>query len=188
MLAQSSKDRYVKGDSYQWATANLRLIQGITENFEMQYDSYQYMDLRPEGYNSRNAVSGSFYKLTVAPTLKASDVGEFLKRPEIRLFATGWTGIIVWINTPAMMPLATASKAGGEWNFGVQMETGSDRSATSCQLIPQNDKTEVLWILQKFPGRYCRYWEARTTLPAPRTAPLACVTGGRRQSRYRRHR
>ncbi|WP_199779779.1 carbohydrate porin, partial [Cronobacter sakazakii] len=29
VLAQSSKDRYVKGDSYQWATANLRVIQEI---------------------------------------------------------------------------------------------------------------------------------------------------------------
>ncbi|MGY5955781.1 Carbohydrate porin [Kosakonia sp. BK9b] len=125
LLAQSSKDRYVKGDSYQWATANLRLIQGITENFEMQYEgSYQYMDLRPEGYNSRNAVSGSFYKLTVAPTLKASDVGEFLKRPEIRLFAT-------WMDWDHRLDKYASDdafgsngfKAGGEWNFGVQMET-----------------------------------------------------------------
>lgn len=38
LLAQSSKDRYVKGDSYEWATANLRLIQEITQNFEMQYE------------------------------------------------------------------------------------------------------------------------------------------------------
>ncbi|SPW13249.1 Sucrose porin precursor [Cronobacter sakazakii] len=82
VLAQSSKDRYVKGDSYQWATANLRLIQEINQNFELQYEgSYQYMDLRPKGYNDRNAVSGNFYKLTFAPTLKAGDVGEFLKRP-----------------------------------------------------------------------------------------------------------
>ncbi|VVT46289.1 Maltoporin (maltose/maltodextrin high-affinity receptor, phage lambda receptor protein) [Kosakonia radicincitans] len=125
VLAQSSKDRYVKGDSYQWATANLRLIQGITENFEMQYEgSYQYMDLRPEGYNSRNAVSGSFYKLTVAPTLKASDVGEFLKRPEIRLFAT-------WMDWDHRLDKYASDdafgsngfKSGGEWNFGVQMET-----------------------------------------------------------------
>lgn len=125
LLAQSSKDRYVSGDSYQWATANLRLIQGITENFEMQYEgSYQYMDLRPKGYNSRNAVSGNFYKLTVAPTLKASDVGEFLKRPEIRLFAT-------WMDWDRRLDNYAGSdafgsdgfKAGGEWNFGVQMET-----------------------------------------------------------------
>lgn len=50
VLAQSSKDRYVKGDSYEWATVNMRLIQELTQNFEMQYEgSYQYMDLKPEG-------------------------------------------------------------------------------------------------------------------------------------------
>ena len=125
LLAQRSDDRYVKGDSYDWATVNLRLIQEITQNFEMQYEgSYQYMDLRPEGYNNRNAVSGSFTKLTVAPTLKAGDVGDFLKRPEIRLFAT-------WMNWDHRLDNyasddAFGSKgfdAGGEWNFGVQMET-----------------------------------------------------------------
>lgn len=48
LLAQTSKDRYVKGNSYAWATLNLRLIQEITRNVEMQYEgSYQYMDLRP---------------------------------------------------------------------------------------------------------------------------------------------
>lgn len=33
MLAQRSKDRYADGDSYQWATFNLRLIQAINQNF-----------------------------------------------------------------------------------------------------------------------------------------------------------
>ena len=125
LLAQSSKDRYVKGDSYEWATANLRLIQEFTQNFEMQYEgSYQYMDLRPEGYNSRNAVSGNFYKLTVAPTLKASDVGDFLKRPEIRLFAS-WMDWDHRLDNYASDDAFGSSgfKAGGEWNFGVQMET-----------------------------------------------------------------
>lgn len=125
VLAQTSKDRYVKGDSYQWATLNLRFIQEFTQNFEMQYETtYQYMDLRPQGYNSRNAVSGNFYKLTVAPTLKASDVGEFLKRPELRLFAT-------WMDWDHRLDNYSSSDsfgsngftAGGEWNFGVQMET-----------------------------------------------------------------
>lgn len=125
LLAQTSKDRYAKGDSYEWATLNLRLIQEITSNFEMQYEgSYQYMDLRPKGYNSRNAVSGSFYKLTVAPTLKAGDIGEFLKRPELRLFAT-------WMDWDKRLNNYASDDAfgkngftnGGEWNFGVQMET-----------------------------------------------------------------
>lgn len=125
VLAQSSQDRYVKGDSYEWTTANLRLIQAFTENFEMQYEgSYQYMDLRPKGYNNRNAVSGSFYKLTVAPTLKASDVGDFLKRPEIRLFAS-WMDWDHRLDNYASDDAFGSSgfTAGGEWNFGVQMET-----------------------------------------------------------------
>lgn len=125
VLAQSSKDRYVKGDSYEWATVNARLIQEITQNFEMQYEgTYQYMDLRPEGYNSRNAVSGNFYKFTVAPTLKASDVGEFLKRPELRLFAT-WMDWDHRLDNYASGDAFGSSgfAAGGEWNFGVQMET-----------------------------------------------------------------
>lgn len=125
LLAQQSKDRYVKGDDYQWATFNVRFIQGINDNFEMQYEgSYQYMDLNPKGYNNRNAVNGSFYKLTVAPTLKASDIGEFLKRPELRLFATwmDWDHRLDnYANDDAFG--SSGFQAGGEWNFGVQMET-----------------------------------------------------------------
>jgi sucrose porin len=74
ILAQSSKDRYVDGDSYQWATLNMRLIQEINQNFALAYEgSYQYMDLKPEGYNDRHAVNGSFYKLTFAPTFKVGE-------------------------------------------------------------------------------------------------------------------
>lgn len=125
VLAQSSKDRYVKGDSYEWATVNMRLIQALTQNFEMQYEgSYQYMDLKPEGYNSRNAVNGSFYKLTVAPTLKAGDVGEFLKRPELRLFASWMDWDHKLDNYASDDALGSNGfKSGGEWTFGVQMET-----------------------------------------------------------------
>ncbi|MDP1211680.1 carbohydrate porin, partial [Klebsiella pneumoniae] len=48
VLAQSSKDRYVDGDSYQWATLHLRLIQEVTQNFALAWEgSYQYMDLHP---------------------------------------------------------------------------------------------------------------------------------------------
>lgn len=125
ILAQTSKDRYVKGDSYQWATLNLRLVQEITQNFELQYEgSYQYMDLKPEGYKSRNPVSGDFWKLTFAPTLKASGVGDFLKRPELRLFAT-WMDWSHKLDNYASSDAfgSTGFNAGGEWNFGVQMET-----------------------------------------------------------------
>ena len=90
MLAQRSKDRYADGDSYQWATFNLRLIQAINQNFALAYEgSYQYMDLKPEGYNDRQAVNGSFYKLTFAPTFKVGSIGDFFSRPEIR-FYTSW--------------------------------------------------------------------------------------------------
>ncbi len=75
-------------------------------------------------YNGRNNVSGSFYKLTVAPTLKAGDVGEFLKRPEIRLFATWMDWDHRLDNYAGDDAFGSAGfKAGGEWNFGVQMET-----------------------------------------------------------------
>jgi sucrose porin len=130
VLAQSSKDRYVKGDSYEWATVNMRLIQALTQNFEMQYEgSYQYMDLKPEGYNSRNAVNGSFYKLTVAPTLKAGDVGEFF-RPELRLSLPGWTGITSWTTMPAMMLwVATALSLAVNGPSACRWKPGSDHQA-----------------------------------------------------------
>ena len=50
------------------------------------------MDLKPEGYNDRHAVNGSFYKLTFAPTFKVGSIGDFFSRPEIRLTPRGWTG------------------------------------------------------------------------------------------------
>ena len=125
VMAQSSKDRYMKGDSYQWATLNTRLIKEITQNFALAFEgSYQYMDLKPKGFEERNAVSGDFYKLTFAPTLKAEKVGDFFSRPELRLFAT-------WMDWSSKLDNYSKSgsfgndgfTSGGEWNFGVQMET-----------------------------------------------------------------
>ncbi len=53
ILAQSSKDRYVKGDSYEWVTFNTRLIKEVTQNFALAFEgSYQYMDLKPKGYQT----------------------------------------------------------------------------------------------------------------------------------------
>ncbi len=90
MLAQSSKDRYVDGDSYQWATLNLRLIQEVTQNFAPAWRAaISTWILQPEGYNDRHAVNGSFYKLTFAPTFKVGSIGDFFSRPEIR-FYTSW--------------------------------------------------------------------------------------------------
>ncbi|MCS3429800.1 carbohydrate porin [Klebsiella sp. BIGb0407] len=125
VMAQSSKDRYMKGDSYKWATLNTRLIKEITQNFALAFEgSYQYMDLKPKGFGERNEVNGDFYKLTFAPTLKAEKVGDFFSRPELRLFAT-------WMDWSSKLDNYSKSgsfgndgfTSGGEWNFGVQMET-----------------------------------------------------------------
>ncbi|MDX5630641.1 MULTISPECIES: carbohydrate porin [unclassified Brenneria] len=125
ILAQSSKDRYVNGDSYEWITFNARLIQEITENFALAYEgSYQYMDLDPRGYNALNKVSGGFYKLTFAPTFKAGDIANFFSRPELRLFASyvNWDKRLDNYSSEDTFG-STGFTAGGEWNFGVQMET-----------------------------------------------------------------
>ncbi|MBI0551700.1 carbohydrate porin [Pectobacterium parmentieri] len=125
ILAQTSKDRYVNGDSYEWVTFNARLIQEITENFALAYEgSYQYMDLDPRGYRSLNQVSGGFYKLTFAPTFKVGDIGNFFSRPELRVFASymDWDKRLDSYSSEDTFG-STGFKAGGEWNFGIQMET-----------------------------------------------------------------
>lgn len=125
ILAQSSKGRYADGDSYQWATLNMRLIQEINQNFALAYEgSYQYMDLKPEGYNDRHAVNGSFYKLTFAPTFKVGSIGDFFSRPEIRLY-TSWMDWSKKLNNYASDDALGSNGfiSGGEWSFGMQMET-----------------------------------------------------------------
>ncbi|MCG8709905.1 carbohydrate porin [Brenneria sp. 4F2] len=125
VLAQSSQDRYVNGDSYEWITFNARLIQEITENFALAYEgSYQYMDLDPRGYKDLNKVSGGFYKLTFAPTFKTGDIANFFSRPELRLFASymNWDKRLDNYSSTDTFG-STGFTAGGEWNFGVQMET-----------------------------------------------------------------
>ncbi|KFX20030.1 carbohydrate porin [Pectobacterium betavasculorum] len=125
ILAQTSKDRYINGDSYDWVTFNARLVQEITENFALAYEgSYQYMDLDPRGYRNLNQVSGGFYKLTFAPTFKVGDIGNFFSRPELRVFATymDWDKRLDSYSSEDTFG-STGFKAGGEWNFGIQMET-----------------------------------------------------------------
>ncbi|CQH16001.1 carbohydrate porin [Yersinia enterocolitica] len=125
ILVQQSKDRYVEGDSYKWVTFNARLIQEITENFALAYEgSYQYMNLDPQGYKDYHKVSGGFYKLTFAPTFKAGDISNFFSRPEIRVFATymDWSqDLDNYAKDDAFGKNDFA--AGGQWNFGIQMET-----------------------------------------------------------------
>ena len=122
ILAEVSDDRFADGDSYTWATLNIRLANEITQNFEMQYEgSYQYMDLDPNGFSGREAVSGNFGKFTIAPTFKP-EVGGFLARPEIRLFAsyTDWDAAL---NRYSMEDaFGEDGFTGGQWSFGVQTE------------------------------------------------------------------
>lgn len=132
VVAQHSSDRYRKGDRYDWATVNLRAVQAINENFALQYEaSWLYMDLKPHGrtwQHSGNsgtyrAVKGDVYKLTFAPTFKASNISDLLVRPEIRLFATylNWSKAL-----DSYAPYddfgSSGFTAGGSWNFGVQAE------------------------------------------------------------------
>lgn len=82
------------------------------------------MDLDPNDYQEYQKVHGNFYKLTLAPTFRASNISPFFTRPELRLFAT-------WMNWDKALdnysPNDTLGQndftSGGEWSFGVQMET-----------------------------------------------------------------
>ncbi|WP_408619563.1 carbohydrate porin [Celerinatantimonas sp. YJH-8] len=125
LMLQHSHDRYMKDDQYDWATLNIRFNQQLTENFSLQYETtYQYMDIDPKGLDSHNAVKGSFYKLTFAPTFRADNFAGFFDRPEIRFFATymNWSQQLEnYSSTDALG--ATGFKSGGEVNMGVQMET-----------------------------------------------------------------
>ncbi|MFG6177003.1 carbohydrate porin [Halomonas sp. THAF12] len=122
ILAETSEDRYVEGDQYDWATFNVRLANELTENFEMQYEgSYQWMDISPEGYGGNNAVEGDYTKLTIAPTFKP-EVGGFWKRPEIRLFAS-WSDWDEELNDYSSEDaFGSSGFTGDEWAFGVQSE------------------------------------------------------------------
>jgi len=125
LLAQTSRSRYVEGDSYRWATLNARLIQEISPSFALAWEgSYQYMDLDPQGYKDRQAVSGDFWKLTFAPTFKVADIGDLFTRPEIRLFVTwmDWNSSLDRYASDDAFG-STGFGAGGQWNVGVQMET-----------------------------------------------------------------
>ena len=88
IMAETSKDRYVEGDEYQWLTFDTRLANELGANFEMQYEaSWQVMDLQAEGYEGRGDVEGDYARFTIAPTFKPQ-VGGFWNRPEIRVFAS----------------------------------------------------------------------------------------------------
>ena len=122
ILAETSEDRYVDGDQYDWATLNVRLANELTQNFEMQYEaSYQWMDLDPQGFEGRTAVEGDYTKFTVAPTFKPQ-VGGFWQRPEIRLYAS-WSDWDEELNDySASDAFGSEEFTGSQWTFGVQTE------------------------------------------------------------------
>ena len=124
LVAEHSKNRYVPGDDYRWVTLNLRLANELAQNFEMVYElSWQAMDLDPQGYASRQAVSGDFWKFTIAPTFKP-EVGDFFTRPELRVFATymDWSKALDGYSDSDDFG-QKGFKSGGVWQLGVQMET-----------------------------------------------------------------
>lgn len=123
IMAETSEDRYIEGDEYQWLTFNARLAQEFTANFEMQYEgSWQTMDLTTQGYQGRTAVDGDYSRFTVAPTFKP-EVGGFWNRPEIRLFASysTWDDELDGYSAGDALG-ADSDFESGQWTFGTQME------------------------------------------------------------------
>ncbi|MDX1599134.1 MAG: carbohydrate porin [Marinobacter sp.] len=122
ILAETSKDRYVEGDEYQWLTFNTRLANELGANFEMQYEaSWQVMDLNPEGYEGREDVDGDYARVTIAPTFKPQ-VGGFWNRPEIRVFASYSTWDDELNRFDGGDALGQEDFGGSQWTFGTQME------------------------------------------------------------------
>jgi len=122
ILAETSEDRYVKGDEYQWLTFNARLANELGANFEMQYEaSWQVMDLNPEGYEGREDVDGDYARFTIAPTFKPQ-VGGFWNRPEIRVFASYSTWDDELNRFDGGDALGQEDFGGSQWTFGTQME------------------------------------------------------------------
>lgn len=124
VLVQSSKDCYVKGDSYEWVMFNICFIKEVMQNFVLVFEgSYQYMDLNLEGYKDCNVVNGSFYKLIFVLILKVGKIGDFFSCFELCLF-------VIWMDWSSKLDNyvsddvfgSSGFNVGGEWNFGVQME------------------------------------------------------------------
>ena len=123
LFGETSSDRYVEGDSYDWVTLNLRLVREVNENVELAFEtSYQNMQLEPEGYLDRQDAEGDYYKLTVATTFKPL-VGGFYVRPEVRVFAT-YSDWDEELNDFAGGDAFGSNEdfTGGQFQFGVQME------------------------------------------------------------------
>lgn len=126
LMAEVSKDRFNKGDDYKWASANVRLVNAVNQNFAMQYEgTVQYMDLD----STFSSASGNFYKLTVAPTFKLDTSEGFFARPELRLFASymAWDDDLNGFSYDAPADPNgnfgnTTFDGNSKWLFGAQME------------------------------------------------------------------
>lgn len=82
------------------------------------------MDIDPKGFNGNRAASGSYYKLTFAPTFKMQNVTDFFERPEIRFFATWmrWDKSLDDYSSTDTFGSAGYHSAGTLF-FGTQLET-----------------------------------------------------------------
>lgn len=125
LFVETSSDRFNSGDSYSWASLNVRLINEINQNFEIQYEStLQHMDLDSNiSGNEQSQGNGKVFKFTVAPTLKLDTDAGFFARPELRLVAT----YMKWgkdLNTYTY----DGSTESGFNSLGI---TGSDQAGTS---------------------------------------------------------
>lgn len=121
LLAEHSQGRFAKNDKFTWASLNVRFAQEFTQNFEMVYEgTYQYMDLD----NAVDQASGSFYKATIAPTLKMSTAAGFFDRPELRFAVSyvDWSDELNGYSVSQDVGSATMGD-GGELMFALQMET-----------------------------------------------------------------
>lgn len=74
----------VKDQKQHWVTGGFRLVNPITKNFAMQYETgVDYVKVSKQGAD----YDSGLFKLTVAPTLKL-DTSNFWGRPELRAFVT----------------------------------------------------------------------------------------------------
>lgn len=124
LLAEYSSDRFSLGDEILWASLTTRLTHEITRNFEMNYEgTYQYNDVETGG----DRVTGSLYKISVAPTLKLDTAAGFFERPELRLVATYMDFSDDFRNFTVFDGFGENRGGfvgeGGGFLFGVQMET-----------------------------------------------------------------
>lgn len=124
LFTEWSQDRFEENDEFFWSVVNLTFANELARNFEMNYETtWQYNNLD----NSFDTAEGSFFKFTIAPTLKLDSAAGFFNRPELRLLAS----YLKWTNDLESFDIAGGSDSdfdgirgrGDGFLFGVQMET-----------------------------------------------------------------